>query len=445
MRNLTKCSQAAALLASALCTSLFAQPAGPKLSTIYSFAGSPDGAYPIGNLAMDTGGNLYSATQEGGVWANGSVVQLKSSGSTWTESVLYSFTGGADGGYPDGALTLDGKGNVYGTTLVGGNGCGVVFELTSSGGTWSENPIYTFTCGPDGTAPNGGLVFDASGNLYGTTGNGGPVNAACGGYGTDIPAGCGVVFQLAPPASGTTWTENVLYSFTGGADGAQPGAGVIFDTKGNLYGTTSWGGPSSSLTACPSPAIGAPAGCGVIFKLIPPASGSAWTETSLYTFTGASDGLYPDAGLAFDTKGNLYGSTEYSNEKTGDPTTYGPSLIFQLAKPAKGQTAWTYTVLDSMVAKNGANPYGTLMLNKNGTIYGTAWGGGKKRAGVIFQLRPPKKGATKWVETVLYNFLGKADGTNPKSGVLLNGTTMFGTTTGAGGPASSGTVFELTL
>ena len=86
------------------------------------------------------------------------------------------------------------------------------------------------------------LVFDASGNLYGTTGNGGPVNAACGGYGTDIPAGCGVVFQLAPPASGTTWTENVLYSFTGGADGAQPGAGVIFDTKGNLYGTVTTGG-----------------------------------------------------------------------------------------------------------------------------------------------------------------------------------------------------------
>jgi uncharacterized repeat protein (TIGR03803 family) len=434
MRNLTKCSQAAALLASALCTSLFAQPAGPKLTTIYEFAGSPDGAYPVGNPAADSSGNLYTAAQAGGVWAFGGVSQLKLSGSTWSETVLYSFTGGADGGTPSGTLTVDTKGNVYGTTLAGGNGCGVVFEL-SPGTTWTQTVLYTFTCGSDGSGPNSGLVFDANGNLYGTTANGGPVTPACAGYGTDIPAGCGVAFQLVPPASGTTWTENVLYSFTGATDGAQPGAGVILDSKGNLYGSAYYGGPSSSFTVCPSITTGAPAGCGVVFKLTPPASGTAWTETVLYSFTGAADGSNPAAGLTFDAKGNLYGSAEYAG--SGDGT------VFQLAKPAKGTTTWTFGVILTMGGKKGDFPFGELMINAKGTIYGASYAGGTKGQGVIYQLTHPKKGSTKWAQVVLYNFTGKSDGSRPQGGVILMGASLFGTTTGSGGASSSGTVFEL--
>jgi uncharacterized repeat protein (TIGR03803 family) len=205
---------------------------------------------------------------------------------TWTESVLYSFTGGADGGSPWAALVFDAAGNLYGTTWVGGaDGKGAVFKLTPNpDGTWTESVLYSFTGGADGAYPAAGVIFDAAGNLYGTTGGGGADDN-------------GAVFKLTPDPDGS-WTESVLHSFTGGADGGGPVTALIFDAAGNLYGTTAGGG-SRLLNICRG------LGCGVVFELTPTSTG--WSETVLNEFLGkAAD---PEAPVIFDPKGNLYGTT----------------------------------------------------------------------------------------------------------------------------------------
>ena len=231
-------------------------------SVLHRFTG-PDGNQPLAGLNFDAAGNLYGTTLYGGTQEEGTVFKLApNSNGTWTESVLYSFTG-PDGAGPAAGLTFDAAGNLYGTTIYGGpagcNGetgemCGVVFKLAPNpDGTWTESVLHSFfTAGDDGAGPYAGLTLDEAGNLYGTTVQGG--SAAC----TD---GCGVVFKLVPSADGT-WTESVLHRFTGGADGAGPWAGLVFDAAGNLYGTTIQGGSA----ACTN-------GCGVVFKLAPTASG----------------------------------------------------------------------------------------------------------------------------------------------------------------------------
>ena len=192
---------------------------------------------------------------------------------TWTERVLYSFTGGADGLIPLAGLVFDAAGNLYGTTGYGGaDGSGVVFKLAPNpDGTWTESVLYSFTGYADGSIPGAGLIFDPTGNLYGTTTSGGPFSAG------ECPAGCGVVFKLAPNPDGT-WTESVLHSFTG-ADGQYPRAGLVFDVAGNLYGTTNGGGPDND---------------GVVFKLKPNLDGT-WTESVLYSFKDGADGGFPVA------------------------------------------------------------------------------------------------------------------------------------------------------
>src|ERR1039458_4539934 len=209
--------------------------------------------------------------------------------STWAaaqvqEQVLHSFQNdGADGVDPYAGLIFDGAGNLYGTTWQGGTyGYGTVFELTpTAGGTWTENVLWSFGSGTDGTSPVAGLIFDAVGNLYGTTLQGGTY-----GYGT--------VFELTPAAGGT-WTEKVLYSFGSGTDGANPYAVLIFDAAGNLYGTTYFGGSSD-------------AGNGTVFE-VSPSAGGVWTEHVLHRFGNGTDGIWPQAGLVFDAVGNLYGTT----------------------------------------------------------------------------------------------------------------------------------------
>ena len=197
--------------------------------------------------------------------------------------ILYNFTGGIDGGAPYEGLVLDVTGNLYGTTTVGGtSGNGTVFKLAkNSDGSWTESVLYSFASGTDGAAPWAALTFDPSGNLYGTTQGGGDSSA-------------GTIFQLVPNSDGT-WTETVLYSFTGGTDGANPEwCGLIFDATGTLYGMTSGGGNQ---------------GMGVVYKLTPNFDGS-WTYALIHTFTGGSDGSYPQFGtLAFNKAGNLYGAT----------------------------------------------------------------------------------------------------------------------------------------
>jgi uncharacterized repeat protein (TIGR03803 family) len=209
---------------------------------------SGDGALPSGGLIADAAGNFYGTTVVGGANDNGTVYELSPpvpSNPRWTETVLYSFTGGADGAAPYGNLAIDGLGNLYGTTNAGGNqncfgGCGTVIELSPpavQGGSWTETTIYTFS-GNDGALPSAGLVFDVAGNLYSTTELGG-----VGSCSPQIAPGCGTVFELSPPtAAGGAWTESILYSFAGGNDGAGPSAPVVFDSAGVMYGMTGGGG-----------------------------------------------------------------------------------------------------------------------------------------------------------------------------------------------------------
>ena len=271
-------------------------------SVLHSFT-LADGADPLCTLIFDAAGNLYGTTFFGGAHNQGTVFKLApNSDGTWTESVLLSFTG-PDGAGPSAGLTFDADGNLYGTTNYGGPAgctigtgvmCGVVFKLApNSDGTWTESVLHSFlTSGADGAGPYAGLTLDAAGNLYGTTVQGG--SAAC----TD---GCGVVYKLAPSLGGTC-TESVLHSFTGGADGAGPWAGLVFDAAGNLYGTAIQGGSA----ACTN-------GCGVVFKLTPTASG--WSETVVRTFLGLAKN--PLAPVIFDPKGNLFGTTSTGSTNFG--------------------------------------------------------------------------------------------------------------------------------
>lgn len=264
-----------------------------------------------------------------------------------------------------------------------------------------EKVLYRFQGGSDGSEPLGTLVADQAGNLYGTTTGGG--TGGCQG-------GCGTVFELLPNPDGT-WRETLLYEFTGGEDGAFPNAGLAFDPEGNLYGTTLHFGAS---------------GDGTVFRLSPPAKpGNApWTETVLYNFVGDRDGEYCLGSLTFDKAGNLYGATLFGG-------TYGGGTIFQLA-PQGG--LWTLTVLHTFKgAGDGLDPWGPVTLDAHGVVYGVT------SDGVIFRLRPPAPGRSKWTFRVLYDLPSLVG-----AGALLGGRAALYGTTGGGGANNSGTIFQLT-
>lgn len=333
---------------------------GGWLRTIlYNFKGGTDGAQPVAGLIFDGAGNLYGTTSGGGTGGYGTVFELTPiSGGEWTEKVLYGFKGGySDGDSPFAGLVFDSTGNLYGTTGGGGSGGnGTVFELTpSSGGGWVETVIYNFTGGADGADPQAGLTWDAAGNLYGTTF-----------YSGD---GAGVVFELSP-SSGGTWTESVLYKFSGGADGSQPRAGVVFDQLGNLYGTTESGGPRRCANRHP---------CGVVFKLALK-SGNTWKESVIYDFRDG--GHAPVAGLVLDSTGNLYGTTS-----NGGPGDFCCGTVFKLAPTSRG--GWKETTLNSFTGgKIGAYPAAGVILDAAGNLYGTTDEGGSANAGVVFEIAP---------------------------------------------------------
>jgi uncharacterized repeat protein (TIGR03803 family) len=263
------------------------------LSTLYSFTSLSSGVYPVGGVSFDPAGRVCGTTSLGGLYTNGIIYNLGPvSVFAWYEIVAHSFGAPGDGALPYSSLIFDADGNAYGTTDQGGaNNAGTVFKLTPNrlGFGWTEAVLYSFQgkiCGQsaDGAGPVAGVTFDATGNLYGTT--------ECGGTGAR-----GTVFKLTHN-SDDTWTENAIYAFQGGSDGANPIAPVIFDSAGNLYGTTAYGGQLTD---------------GTIFKLTP--SNGSWTETTLYTFS-YGDGSSPGP-VIFDNAGNLYGTTS-----SGGP--YGP-------------------------------------------------------------------------------------------------------------------------
>lgn len=250
-----------------------AVPAYWNETALRTYVKSQEGC-PTGNLLLDSSGNLYGVTQDGGPNGWGSVFELTRNGSAWTETILYAFQGQADGGAPYSGLIMDNAGNLYGTaSAAGANRQGVVFELKHSGGSWTEQVLYTFQGGNDGGQPVAGLIFDNTGDLYGATASWGS-------------GGGGTVFKLAP--SQGSWTYSVLASLTG-SDG--PVASLTMDASGNLYGTTFMDDPD---------------GYGSVFKLTP--SGGGWTYVNLHNFTGGADGGYPGGGVVLDTAGNLYGT-----------------------------------------------------------------------------------------------------------------------------------------
>jgi uncharacterized repeat protein (TIGR03803 family) len=335
-----------------------------------------DGAEPSAGLVFDQRGNLYGTTLSGGAYGEGTVFKLTPKGK---ETVLYSFcaprgSGCADGKWPSAGVILDQKGNLYGTTVEGGasgdcpysGGCGVVFKLTPKG---KETVLYTFcaqTNCADGFGPSGGLIFDQKENLYGTTQSGG---AHC----TQAPYVCGVVFKLTQKGK-----ETVLHSFCAQAncaDGALPSAGLIFDQKGNLYGTTSEGG---SGTECPYN----DSGCGGVFKLTPEGK-----EIVLYSFCAqynCIDGAGPSAGLVFDQKENLYGTA-------GGGAPRGDGLVFKLTPKGKETVLYSFCWQDNCA--DGANPYAGLVFDGKGNLYGTTANGGASDCfygcgGAVFKLTP---------------------------------------------------------
>ena len=332
------------------CGAVFKLASDGTEAVLHAFAGGCDGAFPSGGLAEDGRGNLYGTTQQGGECNNneglGTVFEIAADG---TESVLHAFKGGSDGELPSGTLILDKKGNLYGTTPEGGNlsdcdgyGCGTVFELTPKG---KKTVIYAFQGGNDGLSPQGAVIMDNAGNLYGTTGGGG------GSPNCDV--GCGTVFKIAPGG-----IESVLYSFQGGSDGSGPITGLTADSAGNLYGTTTYSGSNDD---------------GTVFKVTP-----GGTETVLYSFQPGGGGEFPDAGVILDKAGNLYGTT-YEGGDSGCKGR-GCGVVFKLAPDG------TETVLYAFGSRHGASPAAGLLMGKNDTLYGTTTAGGKDRDGVVFKV-----------------------------------------------------------
>jgi uncharacterized repeat protein (TIGR03803 family) len=394
----------------------------PDYTVLYTFTGGTDGAVPYGaSLIRDREGNLYSTTNGGGNDSScsagdppgcGVVFTLDGAG---TETVLYTFTGGTDGAIPFAGLIRDAKGNLYGTTSSGGSGilpAGTVFKLDNTGQLTVLHSFCSAANCADGNTPYAGVIRHA-GNLYGTTLGGGEF---CMEYG-----GCGVVFRVD-----RTGNETVLYNFCPNGwgkctDGAFPQAGLIRDAAGNLYGTTSGGGAH---------------GVGTVFKLCPTGA-----ETVLYSFAGGADGANPFAGLIRDEAGNLYGTTT-----GGGPS--GQGTVFKV------DPAGSETVLYSFTGgTDGGYPEAGLIRDEKGNLYGTTFFGGLDSpfcsyfCGVVFKVD------TTGLETVLYSFTGGADGLNPGAGLMLGkGGELYGTTAYGGADSDPscatgigcGVVFKLT-
>jgi uncharacterized repeat protein (TIGR03803 family) len=322
---------------------------GWKQTVIHSFQGG-DGAAPAAGLIFDQAGNLYGTTSTGGKYHVGTVFQLTNSGGAWTETVLHSFTD-KDGSHPLAGLVLDQAGNLYGTTLFGGHTeGGVVFQLTLSGGVWKETVLHTFTGRKDGIDPEANIILDQNGVLYSTSMGGN-------------------VFKLTPPQPGhAKWMFKNLYTFDGGEDGGPLSPGTLLaGNNGVLYGTQKFGN--------------GPANAGAVFQLTPPAKHGAWTATTIYRFAGGSDGLYPYAGVISDAAGNLYGTT------TGDgKTNFGN--VYQLIPPAQQGGSWTKTTLYSFTGPDGSGPSAGLIFGKEGVLYSTTAGGGSFGDGTVFEIVP---------------------------------------------------------
>jgi len=408
---------------------------------LYAFHGE-DGWGPT-SVILGAEGGLYGTTATGGTNSCdgnpyglcGVVFQLaRGADGKWRETVLHDF-GGSDGKYPNGALVADKAGNLYGTTVNGGPscsqlGCGVVFELVrGKAGKWTFKVLHNFAL-TDGANPYAGMIFDSRGDLYGTASSGGNVSAC------SDEGGCGVVFKLAPDGKGH-WTETVVYAFNGG-DGGGPMGPVTFDSSGNLYGTTSYGGANRG---------------GTVFELTPEKNGQ-WSEYALHSFSfGTGDGYQPVYGVVFDGAGNIYGTTQFG----GTVGEQGWGTAFELTPGKNGK--WTEATLhhfDESKLGGGLVSSG-LIVDKAGKLYGTTAEGGKYTCpvnapgtcGVAFGLAREADG--RWTEAVLHSFGNGKDGAIPGGGLAPEAPgDLFGVTNSGGyvgspcGQDGCGVVFEIT-
>ncbi len=386
-------------------------------TVLHAFSG-PDGVSPSLGLVFDSAGNLYGVAAEGGSSNNGTVFELSPKGSSWTEKTLISFNGGSGGSQPVGGLVVDSSGNLYGTTKEGGsNGDGLVFELSkASSGPWTEKILHTFGNAKDGRFPTGTLVFDSAGNLYGTTQGGGA-------FGDGTQSKGGTAFKLAPVSAG--WTETVIHSFGNGTDGANPRCNLVFDSSGNVYGTAMNGGANAF---------------GAAYEISPQAHGG-WKEKLIYSFSPVNnfgDGLHPAAGLVFDKSGNLYGTTIFGGGQGG-------GIVFELSPTSSG--SWKETVISSFEQPffEPSNLYSGLVFDTAGNLYGATWRGAGTSTvfdGTLYKLTPSGSGT--WTNTTLFAF-GANNGAAPGVGslVLDSSGNVYGATQ-AGGANKGGVVFKIT-
>jgi uncharacterized repeat protein (TIGR03803 family) len=351
-----------------------------KETVLYTFTGS-NGEVPSGRL-LERADGLYGATTSGGAYGQGAIFKLTPSGSSFTGSVIYSFKGHKDGSAPASPLVSDNGGTLYGTSYGAGIcyrgqyfniDCGTVFKLTPSGSGYVKTTLYTFKGKTDGIAPNGGLLRDSNGALYGTTSAGGVQD--CGYFG----GGCGTVFELTPTSSG--YSEKILHAFGKSShDGYYPASALIADKSGDLFGTTAVGGSDGCLIPPPDYTEG----CGTIYELT--LSGSHYTEKVVYAFTETAEGqgIWPQTSLTAGSDGYLYGTALYGGDfKCGVPSGFvsGCGTVYRLApghSPLQG-------IYQFPGGKDGSQPSAPL-LYFNGVLYGETLAGGTKGHGTVFKL-----------------------------------------------------------
>src|SRR5215467_9388685 len=380
--------------------------AATTTDVIFSFD-EADGEYADTDLETDSAGNIYGTTVLGGDHGSGTVFQLSPTPNGWIQNVLYSFTGGTDGGEPYKGVSIDRQGNLYGTAVTGGSGsceggCGVVYKLTNSGGTWTQTVIYAFAGGNDGSGPGARVAVAPNGNLYGMTPTGGTY-------------GLGTIYELHPNAG--NWMFRVIHTFTGDADGSSGSAGRMLMDHGQLYGAATSGGLY---------------GAGVVFQLTPAAAGE-WDFKTLYSFRDQPDGSFPYGALLRAPSGRVYGTTYY-----GGANDVG--AVYELAPRPTGE--WNERIIYSFQnGSDGNSPISNLVHDAAGNLYGTTSEGGLGR-GTIFKLSP--NGSGQWTETVVHAFEGPPDGGFSYNGMVVD---RFGNFYGArvhGGQNDDGSVYKFT-
>ena len=384
-------------------------------ATLYAFPIS-DGEYVFSGVTFDAAGNLYGTANTGGAHGFGMAYKLApGANGSWSETNIYNFTSGltSNGSRPS-TLIPDAAGNLYGASgFSDGHEYGFVFELSpTSNGAWSETTVDQM--GGKINDPSANPIFDSFGNLYGTTSTGGT-------------KGFGAVYKLTPQGNGK-WTQTILYNFLGyPTDGANPAAALVMDSAGKLYGTTTKGG----------------AGDGVVFEL-QPAAGGTWTEKVIHTFQGSNDGFVPSGSVILDQNGNLFGVTSAGAIKNAscnfDGGYKGCGMVYELSPSGAN---WTETILYEFTDANGdgGNPQAGLVFDSAGNLYGTTAIGGTFNFGTVYKLTPSTGGG--FTETVLYSF-DQTDGQWPYNALILDAAGNLYGTTYEGGDAGFGTVFEIT-